>query len=45
MLEDVKRMELGQLIDFIYDYNRKYEQEDKPKKRKANQSDWNAFWG
>lgn len=48
MLSDVKDMELGQLIDFIIDYNEKYEKAERSggtKVRKATQADWDAFWG
>ena len=49
LLSDIKNMELGQLIDFIVDYNKQYEKAERNsqqgKKRKATQADWDAFWG
>lgn len=41
-------MEVGQLVDYCIEYNRQEEastSEDGPKKRKATQSDWDAFYG
>lgn len=47
---DVKQMDLGHIIDYCIEYNRLHDlgeddKEDKPKKRKANQRDWDAFFG
>lgn len=48
-LDDIKKMQLGQVVDYCIDYNdrqRKAEKEkDKPKKRRGNQDDINAFFG
>lgn len=42
-------MELGEIVDFIVDYNRRYEKaqetEKKETTRKAKQADWDSFWG
>ena len=42
-------MELGQLVDYCITYNRQQEEtkveEEKPKKRKATQAAWDAFYG
>ena len=48
-ISDLKKMELGQILDYFIEYNRvhsiKDEEEEKPKKRKATQADWDAFLG
>lgn len=52
-MDDIRRMQLGQVVDYVIDYNERqkraeaeYERsERKPKKRKATQSDINAFFG
>ena len=47
-------MELGQVIDFVYDYNdlhklgtgrSKANTKEEPQIRTATQADWDAFWG
>lgn len=49
-------MELGQLVDFVLEYNElhkvetkdgaaKEKKKEEPTKRKATQADWDAFWG
>jgi len=45
-------MELGQLVDYVTEYNRMHDyepsgskKENKPKRRMATQADWDAFWG
>lgn len=52
-MADIRKMQLGQVVDFVIDYNdrvtrsekkRKHE-EKHGKKRKATQSDINAFFG
>lgn len=52
-LEDIKKMQIGQVVDFVIAYNdrqkaaerrQKYE-EKHGKKRKATQNDINAFFG
>lgn len=51
--EDVKKMQIGQVVDFCIDYNRRQEraekqmeiQEKRGKRRKANQRDIDAFFG
>ena len=44
-------MELGQVIDYIIEYNEVHEVQSqteqtvqKPTRRKATQADWDAFW-
>lgn len=48
-ISDLKKMELGQILDYFIEYNRvhsiKDEEEKKPKKRKATQADWDALLG
>ena len=54
-LDAIERMELGQLIDFILEYNKMHDIDtdptggksgkDAPKRRKATQADIDAFWG
>lgn len=46
----MRHMELGQVIDFIIEYNEVHEVGDKkekkkPTRRKATQADWDAFLG
>lgn len=46
---DIRRMQLGQVIDFVIDYNERNKQAEKTAKRKrrrkASQGDINAFFG
>lgn len=51
-LSDIKKMELGQVVDFCIDYNERQKRAEKaakqkpiPEKRKATQADINAFFG
>lgn len=50
-MDAIKEMELGQVVDFVIEYNDMHNFTDdgkkaaKPKIRDANQSDWDAFWG
>ncbi len=51
-VDAIKEMELGQLVDYVTEYNRMHDyetsgskKEDKPKRRMATQADWDAFWG
>ena len=52
-LEDIKKMQIGQVVDFVIAYNdrqkaaeRRQKHEQKHgKRRKATQSDINAFFG
>lgn len=48
----LRRMELGQIVDYCTEWNRIHEPEEsgkkkkeKVKKRKATQADWDAFFG
>lgn len=47
---DVKKMDLGHVLDFCITYNKIHtiddeEEKPKPKKRKASQGDWNSLFG
>lgn len=46
-MEDLKEMTLGEIVDFVIDYNErnKDEEEEKPTRRKATQRDIDAFFG
>ena len=46
-VSDVKKMDLGRILDYCMEYNElhKVEDEKKPKARKATQADWDAFLG
>lgn len=46
----ITEMEVGQVVDYVIEWNRVHDQGDdekekkKPKVRKATQADWNAFF-
>lgn len=50
---DVRRMQLGQVVDFVISYNERQEraekeakqEEKKARRRRASQSEINAFFG
>ena len=52
-MSDIRRMQLGQVVDFVIAYNERQEsaekkakiEEKKGRRRKANQNDINAFFG
>ena len=52
-MEDIRGMQLGQVVDYCIEYqNRQYEiekqearEEKRGKRRKATQADWDAFFG
>ena len=52
-MNDIRRMTLGQVVDFVIDYNKRQEEsekrrkkeEERGKKRKATQNDINSFFG
>ena len=52
-MSDIRRMQLGQVVDFVIDYNERQEQSEKQAKReekrghrrKASQNDINAWFG
>lgn len=52
-MTDMRRMQVGQLVDFCIDYNERQKQtaqqtekeEQRGRKRKATQADINAFFG
>lgn len=52
-MSDVRRMQVGQVVDFVIDFNKRQEESEKREKyenkhgrtRKATQEDINAFFG
>lgn len=48
-MSDIRKMRLGEVVDFCYAYNERQKdaekKSEKPKKRKATQNDINAFFG
>jgi len=50
-VDDMRRMDIGHIVDFIIEYNEAHDVNDdnkatqKPKRRKATQADWDAFFG
>jgi hypothetical protein len=52
-MSDIRRMQIGQVVDFCISYNERQEQAEKQeqhekkfgKRRKATQQDINAFFG
>ena len=52
-MSDIRRMQLGQVVDFVIAYNERQKDADKAQKRaekhgtkrKASQNDINAFFG
>ena len=44
-MTDIRRMTLGQIVDFVIEYNNRNEKDDKPKRVKATQADIHAFFG
>lgn len=52
-MSDIRRTQVGQVVDFVIAYNERQEraekrakkEEKKGRKRKANQDDINAFFG
>jgi len=52
-VQDIRRMTVGQVVDFVISYNERQEQSEKARKRsepkdtkrKATQDDINAFFG
>lgn len=48
-LSDIRRMTIGQVVDFVITYNKRQKaaekEEKKARKRKATQNDINAFFG
>lgn len=52
-MNDIRRMTLGQVVDFVIDYNdrqekseeRRNKEDKRGKKRKATQNDINSFFG
>ena len=52
-VEAICSMEIGQVVDFVEEYNRMHKEETegatdgashKPVRREATQADWDAFW-
>ena len=48
-MDAVRRMEIGQIVDFVIEWNEIHDSEQKAGKgtggREATQADWDAFWG
>lgn len=48
-VSDIRRMQLGQVVDFVISYNERNKQMEKEskkqQKRRASQNDINAFFG
>lgn len=48
-MSDIRSMQIGQLVDFVVDYNnrmkRAEKERDKPKKRKATKADFQRYFG
>jgi hypothetical protein len=46
-MSDIRRMQLGQVVDFVIDYNNRQKKAEKVEKtkRRASQNDINAFFG
>lgn len=52
-MSDVKKMQIGQVVDFVIDYNNRQKraeresvrEERRGRRRKATQNDINAFFG
>lgn len=52
-MNDIRRMQVGQVVDFVIAYNERQERAERKakkekksgRKRKANQNDINAFFG
>lgn len=48
-MTDIRKMQVGQVVDFCIDYNNRQkkaeEEAEKPEKRRATQSDIDAFFG
>ena len=52
-MQDVKRMQIGQIVDFCIEYNNRQKRAERPqqreeirgRRRKATQNDINAFFG
>ena len=48
-MRDIRSMQIGQVVDFVVDYNKRTnkakEESKRPKKRKATQADIQRFFG
>lgn len=49
-MSDIRRMTVGQLVDFCIDYNKRNKESndkkpEKPKRRRATQAEIDAFFG
>lgn len=46
--EALRRMEIGQIVDLVIEWNEIHDTEknaEKTRGREATQADWDAFWG
>ena len=43
--ESMQGMTIGQVVDFVFEYNNRNKEKKTPKRRKASQRDINAFFG
>lgn len=48
-MRDMRAMPIGQIVDFVVDYNdrekRREKESERPKRRKATQADIDSFFG
>lgn len=44
-MNDMRRMTLGQIVDFVVEYNNRQIEDKQPRRVKATQEDINAFFG
>ena len=44
-MTDIRRMTLGQIVDFVIEYNNRNEKDNRPKRVEATQADIDAFFG
>lgn len=44
-MNDIRRMTIGQVVDFVVEYNNRQIEDKTPKRVKATQADINAFFG
>lgn len=44
-MNDIRRMTIGQVVDFCIEYNNRNTTDERPKRVKATQGDIDAFFG